>query len=491
MQIIRSFRDYVNELDKRGEIVTVSKEVDWNLEMGAITRHAYDLPAPAPLFENIKGCTPGFRVLGAPVGLSPDKENPFKRISISLGLDETTKGPGIVKEWSKLPDVERVAPRVVETGACKENKLFGEDINLTKLPIPLIHEGDGGRYINTYGIFIAQNPDGTWVNWSISRAMLDGPQTIAGVVIPTQDLGKIYAEWKALGKEMPYALCLGVDPAISMIAGYPLPSGINECDVIGGWYGDGVEVVKCETNDLLVPASTEIVIEGMASLEEVVPEGPMGEYGGYVWKGNSKSVPCFKVNAMTYRDNPIMPLCVAGVPTEENHTNWGISIAASIENVLRNQGFPIKECFIPMESAAHWFVVTVDRNRTNKDDELLALEIGRAVFATKGGSYVPKVIVLDDDIDPSNLEQLVWAIATRMHPDRRVAIPDQYIFPLVAYLSAEEKKAAVSTRVIYNCLTPFHTWPEERQPVEASFRGYSEDLQQYVLENWEAYGYKK
>ena len=96
---------------------------------------------------------------------------------------------------------------------------------------------------------------------------------------------------------------------------------------------------------------------------------------------------------------------------------------------------------------------------------------------------------MDDDIDPSDISQLTWAIATRHHPDRRVTIPEQYIFPLVAYLSPEEKKSAVSTRVIYNCLTPFHSWPEERRPVEASFRGYPEELQQKVLDNWEEYGF--
>ena len=487
--MIKSFREYVEKLKECGEIVTVEKEVDWNLEMSAITRRAYDLPAPAPLFQNIKGCTPGFRVLGAPVGLSPDRSHPFLRVALSLGLPVDTSAPGLVAEWSRLPDVKPIPPREVESGPCKENKLFGDEIDLTKLPVPWIHHGDGGRYINTYGIFIAATPDGKWVNWSISRAMLDGPRTIAGVVIPTQDFGKIYARWKEIGKEMPFALCLGVDPAIAMIAGYPLPSGVSEGEMMGGWYKEPVDVVKCETNDLLVPASTEIVIEGLASLDEKVPEGPMGEYGGYVWSGRSQQVPCFKVTAMTHRDDPIMPLCVAGVPTEENHINWGISIAASIQNVLRRQGFPIKECFIPMESAAHWFVVSVDRNRSCEDDDKLASEIGRAVFSSKGGSYIPKVIVVDDDIDPSDISQLTWAIATRHHPDRRVTIPEQYIFPLVAYLSPEEKKSAVSTRVISNCLTPFHSWPEERRPVEASFRGYPKELQQKVLDNWEEYGF--
>ena len=489
MEVIKSFREYVEKLDAMGDIAEINKEVDWNLEMSAICRHAYDLPAKAPLFTNVKDCDKTYRVLGCPVGLSPDKEHPYARIALSCGFPADTKVPEIVEQWSKLPDVELKKPVVVADGPCKQNKLFGKDIDLTKMPIPFIHEGDGGRYINTYGIFVAQTPDGEWVNWAISRAMLDGPQSIASVVIPTQDLGKIYKQWQEKGEDMPLALCLGVDPAVAMIAGYPLPSGINECDVMGGWYGEGVEVVKCETIDLYVPASTEIVIEGTVSIDKRIQEGPMGEYGGYVWHGRPKTAPLFSVSAMTFRDDPIIPICVAGVPTEENHTNWGISIAASIQNIIQKQFPEIKKCCIPFESAAHWFVVSVDRNRTTEDDDALAKAIGEAVFKTKGGSYIPKVYVVDDDIDVSNIEQLVWAIATRHHPDKRTYLENQYIFPLVAYLSQEEKAAAVSSRVIYNCLTPFHAWEDGLKPVEASFRGYTEDMQEKVLKNWESYGF--
>ncbi len=492
MNVIKSFREYVDILKAKNELTEVTKEVDWKYEMSAVTRRVYDLHGPSPLFSNIKDCTPGFRVLGAPMGLSQDPAHPFKKVALSLGLPEDMSGPEIVTAWSKLADMKPVAPRIVQTGPCKENIIFGQEIDLTKLPIPLIHEGDGGRYINTYGIMIARTPDGSWTNWAITRAMLDGPQTIAGVVIPTQDFGKIYSQWKERGEKMPFALCLGVDPAITMAAGYPLPTGLNECELLGAWYGEPIDLVKCETTDLLVPASTEIVIEGFASVDDscLLQEGPMGEYGGYVWSERHKQVPRFDVTAMTYRSNPIMPLCVAGVPTEENHTNWGLNIAAAIQYEIQKKDFPVTGCFIPMECAAHWVVVSVDRNRSTKDDTKLAVDIGKAVFASRGGSYIPKVIVMDDDIDPSDIKQLVWALATRHHPDNRTAMADQYMFPLVAYLSSKEKDSSVSTRVIYNCLTPFHSWPEELRPVEASFRGYSKELQEYVTDNWKEYGFE-
>ncbi|MEK3779722.1 UbiD family decarboxylase [Paenibacillus sp. FSL R5-0810] len=489
MKPLKSFREYVEILKEYNEIVPIHQEIDWNLEMSAIIRRAYELPSPAPLFKNIKDSSPGFEVLGAPVGISPNKEHPFIRVALSLGLPINTPAPELVKEWSKLPDVHPIPPRLVTNGECKENKLFNDDIDLTKLPVPYIHVGDGGRYINTYGILIVRTPDGSWVNWSISRVMLEGPRSMAGVVIASQHLGKIYGEWKKEGKEMPFALCLGVDPGISMIAGYPLPDHVNEGELIGGWYGEAIDVVKCETNDLEVPATSEIVIEGTASFEEMIPEGPMGEYAGYTWVGHEEQAPRFHVTAMTYRNHPIMPVTAAGIPPEENHTNWGIAIAASIQHALRKQGLPVKECFIPLESAVHWLVVTVDRSRQREDHEGLAYRIGEAVFATRAGSYVPKVIVTDDDIDPSDINQVVWALATRHRPDQRITMTDQNVLPLVAYLDEKEKSTGVTTKVIYNCLMPWNDTSADKQPIEASFRSYPEKLRNHIVKNWENYGF--
>ncbi|MFC7393745.1 UbiD family decarboxylase [Scopulibacillus cellulosilyticus] len=489
MKPIKSFREYVEILKEHGEICIVNQEVDWHLEMSAIIRRAYELPAQAPLFKSVKDSIPGFEVLGAPVGMSPNKEHPFIRVALSLGLPINSTAAELVKAWSHLPDVKPISPRLVTDGECKENKLFNDEIDLTKLPVPFIHVGDGGRYINTYGILIVRTPDGSWVNWSITRVMLDGPRTMAGVLVPSQHIGKIYREWKSIGKEMPFALCLGVDPGIAMIAGYPLPDHVNEGEMIGGWYGEPIEVVKCETSDLEVPATSEIVIEGTVSLGDMIPEGPMGEYGGYTWVGQRKHVPRFHATAMTHRNHPIMPVVVAGMPPEENNTNWGFAIAASIQSELRNQGLPVKDCFIPIESAVHWLVVTADHRQPGYESEKLARAIGETVFASRGGSYIPKIIVVNDDIDPSDINQVVWALATRQRPDKRIDIPNQKVLPLVAYLDEKEKKEALTTKVIYNCLLPLNEWTEDEQPIEASFRSYPEDLRHHIIENWKEYGY--
>ncbi|MFB7813547.1 UbiD family decarboxylase [Paenibacillus chitinolyticus] len=488
---IKSFRDYVETLDRYGDLFTVDQETDWNLEMGAMIRYAYELPSPAPLFTKVKDSAPGFRVLGAPVGISPDKRHPYLRIALSLGLPAHSTLPELVEEWSYLPDAEPIPPRVTADAPCKANKLFGEEIDLTRLPVPYIHVGDGGRYLNTYGVMIVRSPDGSWVNWSITRVMLHDERTMAGVIVPTQHLGMIYEQWKEIGQPMPYALCLGADPGIAMIAGYPLPDGTSEAELLGGWYGEPVEVVRCETNDLKVPATSEIVIEGVVSLQETVPEGPMGEYAGYTWVGHRKPVPCFKVTAMTHRDDPIMPVVAAGVPPEENHTNWGVAIAASIRHELRKRRLPVTACLIPFESAVHWLVVTVNSHAEEAAEmtgDSLARQIGEAVFSSRGGSYIPKVIVVNDDIDPGSIEQVVWALATRSHPDKVLLFPGQKVLPLVAYLDAHEKEAGTTTKVVYNCLSS-DEWPKDYRPLEASFAGYPDELREQVRERFKSCGF--
>ena len=220
-------------------------------------------------------------MLGAPMGLSCDEKHPLKRLALSLGLPADLSGPAMVDAWSKLADMEPVPLRIVEHGPCKENRFFGEEIDLTRLPVPLIHEGDGGRYINTYGIMIA--PDsGRFLDQLGDHEGDAGrpPRRLPAWSSPRRILERFTASGRNWERDMPFALCLGVDPAITMVAGYPLPTGMNEGEMLGAWYGEPVEVVKCETTDLLVPASTEIVIEGFASVDTLIQGGADGR----IWR---------------------------------------------------------------------------------------------------------------------------------------------------------------------------------------------------------------
>jgi UbiD family decarboxylase len=276
MNYLKSLRDYLDALAAIGELVTVEREVDWNLEIGAIIRRCYETGAPAALFQRIKGIEPGFRVLGAPAGTSRQPGQYLARVAISLGLDPSAGGGEIVEALVAARDRAPIPPRRIATGPCKENVLLGDAADLMRLPTPLIHDGDGGRYINTWGTVVARTPDGAWTNWGVARVMLLDGRRMTGIVHPLQHLGMIHGMWKAIGKPMPFAIFQGGPPFAPFISSMPIAAHEDEVAFMGGYFGEPVEVVRCETVDLEVPATAQIVIEGYISDTETALEGPFG-----------------------------------------------------------------------------------------------------------------------------------------------------------------------------------------------------------------------
>jgi 4-hydroxy-3-polyprenylbenzoate decarboxylase len=491
MKRLNSLREYIDQLKALGEVQEIDVEVDWNLEMGAIIRRCCELQAPAPLFNRIKEIEPGFRVLGAPAGLSRQRGLSLARAALSLGLPATADAREIIQTLADAHRKPFLPPRRVSDGPCKENKLLGSAVDVGRLPAPLIHEGDGGRYLNTWGTIVVQTPDRQWSNWSISRAMVLGKNTLVGAVIPQQHLGIIYAKWKALHRPMPFALALGTEPVIPFVSGMPLDENVNEADFIGGYLGEPLDVVDCETVDLQVPATSEIVLEGNVSANETAWEGPMGEYSGYLSPTGGMLSPVFHVSAMTFRYRPILPVVAAGEPIEENHTCWGLTVSAQILWELREQGFPVSMCFCPFQSAAHWLVITVNRSAcADRSGEKLVTDLAQILFRSRAGSLIPKIILVGDDIDPTNLDELVWAFATRNHPERgQFLFPKERMLPLVAFLGAEERKESRGAKVIYNCLPP-DDCPPDQAPRRSSFRFlWPQEIQERVLRNWTRYGF--
>lgn len=488
-------RDYLHALEEIGEVVNVNEEVDWDLEIGAITRRCYEVGAPAPLFNSIKGIEKGFRVLGAPAGVSRQPGLYLSRVALSLGFDARATGREMVEALVEAKKKRPLPPELVKSGACKETVLNGEKVDLLKLPSPLIHDGDGGRYINTWGTIVVRTPDEKWTNWSIARVMLLDERRMTGIVHPLQHLGQIHGMWKQLGKPTPFAMFQGGPPFAPFVSGMPLPAWVSEADYMGGYYGRPVEVVRCETVDLEVPAGSEIVIEGFISNTETAVEGPMGEYAGYLWPGPGSPRPVYNVTAMTYRDSPILPVVAAGEPVEEDHTAQGLPSAAELLAEIRDAGIPATMAWVPFESANHWLVVTVPQNYRKQigyGSERLCREIGTLIFEkSKFGAVMPKVLVMNDDIDPANTAQVVWAFATRCHPvTGEETFNEESTSPLVAFLKTSEKTAGKTCKVVYNCLPP-EEWGD-RLPVRCSFAfNYSKDLQAKILSKWESYGFPK
>lgn len=287
-----NFRSFVESLKADGDIVEINEECDPDLEVGAIIRKVVESDERAPLFNNLKGQdADGFwRILGAPNSLRADPGQRFGRLARHLGLPPTSSMKEILDKMVAAKSATPIPPVVVESGSCKEIRLTPEQFDLTRLPAPMLHKSDGGKYIQTYGMHIVQSPDGRWTNWSIARAMVHDRNHLAGLIIEPQHIWQIREMWKKEGKDMPWALAFGVPPAAIMASSMPLPGGLSEAEYIGSLVGAPLEVVKCDTNGLYVPANSEIIFEGVCSATETVPEGPFGEMHGYVF-GEMISIP--------------------------------------------------------------------------------------------------------------------------------------------------------------------------------------------------------
>ncbi|PPJ11154.1 hypothetical protein C5E44_25180 [Nocardia nova] len=291
------------------------------------------------------------------------------------------------------------------------------------------------------------------------------------------------------------ALAIGVEPALPWVGGMPLPEGADESHYLGALFGEGIEVVPAETVDLMVPATAEIVIEGHISLNETVLEGPFNEFPGYnATEATPKQV--FHVSAITYRDGAIQPTVAAGPPVEEDHTIIGTTSAAEILYLLRERGLPVSSAWYNFEAAVHWLTLAIRQDwheSTGLASHELIDRIAAVIFTGKTSVNAPKILVVEDDVDITALDEVVWAFATRSHPDvgrgefhYPPAVSDQ----LAVYLSEEEAHSFKAGKVVYNCLLA-DLYPGGRRPVKGSFyNGWPAEIQQRVLSNWHKYGYR-
>ena len=271
----RDLRDWIDDLEERNELKRIGVEVDWDEEIGAITREVSSQFGPALLFDNIKGHknTLCRRLFTNGTGTK-------KRVCRMLGLTEETPNRELVavfKERFSRP----LKPVTVSSGPVKENIVKGDAVDLFQLPVPKWNPHDGGRYIMTSASVVTRDPDSGTLNAGTYRGMIAKKNTIGVLLAMTQGWGKHFSKYKARGQEMPVAVVIGWDQTLFMAASTPVNH--PEYDLAGSLRGAPVELVKCETNDLLVPASAEIVLEGFVSPDpkSFEPEGPFSEYPGY------------------------------------------------------------------------------------------------------------------------------------------------------------------------------------------------------------------
>lgn len=406
-------RGWMQALQAAGELQAVDGEVDWNVELGTITRLAQGPgTGPALVFNNIRDYGANSRCRRIFVGGLAS----YRRVAMMLGLAPDTHPRELVKIGRTIL-TGTVAPKIVKDGPVKQNVVEGDNIDLYEFPVPQWNRVDGGRYILTYGGVVTKDPDTNVMNVGIYRGMVAAKDQIPILMWRAQHIGHHATAWQQAGhKEMPIAVAMGWEPSLGFVAGSPVPKGICEYDVIGAIRGEPVELVKCETVDLHVPASAEIVIEGYLGLdpESYVMEGPYAEFTGYV-AGDRSPKPSIRVTCITHRTDPILRGTIEGsLPGSysENGVCSSIMRAATAWNVLDRSGVPgITDVWCPPVQAGVNTVVQMKQSYRGQAKQAAAALWGSSAAHVR----YKHVTVVDDDIDIHDYAAVDWAIAYRVN----------------------------------------------------------------------------
>ncbi|MGH8764641.1 MAG: UbiD family decarboxylase domain-containing protein, partial [Burkholderiales bacterium] len=261
-RVIKDMRDWISWLEEEGQLSRVKAPVDWDEEMGTITRRAYDVygdASPAMLFENIKD----YPAAKGPSQVFIGQFRSYARLAMMFGLDpRKTQRRDIIARYREC--MRNIVPRKsVATGPCKEVILKGGDVDVWKFPVPMWHHRDGGRYVGTMHGVVTKDLNSDWINIGLYRVMVLDKNRLAVYLRPgRQHIGQQFIAYRDAKKRMPVSIIIGLEPSLPFCFSTGIPRMVCEYDVAGAVRGAPVEVVKCETNDLPVPAASEIVIEG-------------------------------------------------------------------------------------------------------------------------------------------------------------------------------------------------------------------------------------
>ncbi len=456
---LRSFIGACREIDEVKEI----HDADWNKEIHAITEMTAELIPEPPLllFDRIKGYPAGYRVVSLPIASR-------RRAALALGLPvEKTKLELLRLAASKLSDARPVPPVEVKSAPVMENVMTGSKVNVLKFPSLLSHDSDGGRYIGTGDSLINQDPDSSFINSGTYRIQVHAKNLLGLWMSPGQQ-GRLICEkyWK-LGKSCPVVATFGGDPLTFMVSYTKFPWGHSELEYVGGIRGRPLEIVRGPVTGLPIPAHAEIAIEGEVPppSEESHEEGPFGEWPGYYsggTRGTGEAQPVIRIKAIYHRNDPILvnmaPLW-PGAPTQ------GIRLEAGmLWNQLEAAGVPDVMGTYVYNS---YLVVVSIRQRYAGHARQAGMAALGASAAARNGRYV---VIVDEDIDPTNIQEVLWAMETRVDPATDIQILDGYwSTPLDPRVPPDKRAAAnyTNSRAVYYAVRPF-AWKDKFPEVSRS-----------------------
>jgi UbiD family decarboxylase len=453
-------RNFLELLAREGELQKIKTSVDPKHEIGAVCKILNERPgSPAVLFENVKGSA--IPVVGQL--LASDK-----RVSMALGLaqenvfDETVK-----RATSPIP------PRLVSEGPCQEVIIEGDEVDVTKLPLCTNNPNDGGPYI-TAGHVIIKDPE-YGMNLGIYRMMLISRNEVSLRLTPGHDGYDFMKNAEKRGqKKFEVAVCVGVPPAVYVASQFEPRIGVYELEIAGGLLGRPVEVVKCRTVDLEVPALAEIVLEGELTIPpKTGTEGPFGEFCGYT----TRAVPgerIMTIKAITHRKNPIYHNIWLGKPPHEHLYVDALTYAVAAYLELKPAYPALKKAYAPPWGVSIVLVLQVESRlkRPGLMNNMLA-----ASLYTRSGKW-KHVIVVDEDINLYDPNEILWALTTRFQPAE-----DMYVIPkgITSSLEPSSSVDGVTSKMMADAT------------IKSGFRGQvaepTDEMRATVLGRWKEYGF--
>jgi UbiD family decarboxylase len=430
----RNIRTFIDDLEKLNILRKISG-ADWNLEIGALTDANAKNNKYALLFDNIKGYPQGFRVL---TGALLDAQ----RVSLALGFDSNTSNLQLAhlikdKIAKNRNRVDEFFPTFVNSAPVMENKDTGEKIDIFKFPTPKWFKNDGGRYIGTADAVITKDPETNWVNVGTYRIMVKEKNKLAILMEASRHGRNHYQKYLKMGQDCPVAISFGHDPGINLFSGNEVPEGVSEYNFLGSIREEPVKVIKGPITGLPLPADSEIAIEGYIT-KEMTDEGPLGEFIGYY--GGGKMVnPVIRVEAVYHRNDPILLGTCAGKPPYDYSYFRCPVRSALIWNSLEATGISgINGVWCHEEGYSRAFT-TVAIKQTYGGQAVMA---GHIASQCRPGAVAGRyTVVVDEDIDPSNLSEVVWAMCSRNDPATGIhIIKDTMGTPLDPISKHEEGK---------------------------------------------------
>ena len=471
--LIDDLRSYIAALEANGQLHRVKAEVDWKYELCHVSKVNEEKQGPALLFENVKGNS-------IPV-LTSAFTTP-QRIAIALEQDPSLTMCQLSRKWMELTTKQMVKPTYVENPPVMENVIEGDAVDLEKFPVPWFYPDDGGRFFVTAGYLVTQDPDTGWTNLGTYRSQVLGKNILGSQIIKGKHGDMHMKKYQERGELMPAAAVVGCDPVLFLAGSTLVSSQTDEYDVAGALRGRPVPVFKSDLTGLTLPANAEIIAEGWIDPNELMDEGPFGEYTGYYSgnKGKDYPKPVLRVKRILHRNKPVFWSTTVGKPINDIHMIQSLNRTGALWYDLETMKVPgIQSVYLPAAATGRfWAVVSVKQMYPGHSNH-----VGNAVIASTTGHYgVKGVIVVDHDIEADDMDRVWWALATRFDPKRSAQIIDRgRSTPLDPGLPIEARD--ITSRIILDACTPYE-WKSKPQEIFMD-----RAMLQKVSDRWNDYGF--